>query len=393
MRRRDFLKVATVGAAGLMIGSRLSAGAQSGASPIRCRGYDLDVPDDGTDVTQQILDQIASVPDGSTIFVPPKRYRVEGSLRFDLRNGLSFIGESSDTLPGPVFYTTDPPAPEYIKNTRSERRHVRFIDCSDTLVQNLRVESTNLYNPKYDDTTGDYKVEWEAEHGFEIMGGNNFRVEGCSTLGTWGDGLAIVAGRDVNTNIEVVDLHVDHNGRQGLAVGYGDGIVIDNLTVVKSRRAGIDFEPSFSDKYIRNVEVRNSSINSLHPTFAVLGRGDVSDIFIHHNELLGPAVPKLYCAASDGTRRRGWRIEDNEMGMSGSPQPALLFKVVDDISIKRNVVPIRRLLTEGRRKCVGFNDCHGVLELIDNDFSPGGCHVIEENSDPVIKEGNVFVCD
>src|ERR1051326_3565502 len=88
------------------------------------------------DVTSAILTWVASVPDGSTVtFTKNACYRVEGSLTFQGRHGLTFEGNGAtfkSTTLGPLD-----------KRGHSQRRHFWFVDCQNITVRNINVVGNN----------------------------------------------------------------------------------------------------------------------------------------------------------------------------------------------------------------------------------------------------------
>ena len=312
----------------------------------------------GRDATGIIQAQIDTAPDGSTIMFRPGRYRCEGSLIVENRTGLTFVGPAT-------FYATRNGELDF--QGMSQRRHWWFKGCQDIRVDGLRVVSTNTA-PDQLEGFGAYRVEYEFEHGFAFHESENVVVTRCSTFGTWGDGLYI-GNSFPSSNVRVSDLVVEYNGRQGVAVCNADGVLLNNIRILNTRRSGFDLEPATRAWAVRNVEIRNSYVNGYHIAFAAEGMGEVSNIFIHHNLIRGPGVPWVAVRAWDGTRRRNWRIHDNRVGnLLGSPQPALRFENVDNVSIRRNRSPIS---PNQSRLAVQFTNCRGRLVIRRNDFRQG----------------------
>ena len=333
-------------------------------------------PTDGTDVTQIILTAIAAAPDGATLFFPPGRYRCEGSLKVTDRVGLTFTGPAT-------FYATE--RGKLDNQGNSQRRHWWFVRCRDITVKDIRVESINT---KADQRPGFGSYLWnhEFEHGFAFHECAGIVVEDCSTYGTYGDGLYL-GNEAPTTNVRVSGLVVEYNGRQGVALSNCEGVLLENVQIRNTRRAGFDLEPALSSWRVRDVEIRNSSINGYHVAFAAGGDGDVSGIHIHHNTVAGPGVPWVHVGATDGTRRRNWRIEDNVIqDWLGSPEPAFRFVNVDDIAIRRNVCHIA---SQQSRLPIRFTDCRGTLEVTNNDFRAANrVYEAKGKTSPVISAGN-----
>jgi hypothetical protein len=344
--------------------------------------YPRDLPADGTDVTAQLLALIAEHPDGTTFQFPDERYRLESSVAVSNRNGLTFEG-------GTFYATTQG---ELNAQGRSGRRHWFFTGGSEITVRGMRVESTNTVHPEWDnggkEGFGGYLVAYEAEHGFAFHQVNGVLLEDFSTYGTWGDGVYVGNVQVPCTDVTIRRGTIAWNGRQGFAAASVDGLYISDVNVTNSRRSGFDLEPSVSGRFVNNVEIANCSTKTIGHPIAALGGGQVNNVFIHHLTTTTGLV--IRCEAKDGARRSNWRIEECTAGLYGSPIAAMKFTRVDGVSIKANHMPIVKTQS---RKCVTFDDCQGTLEVIDNNFSPGGCHVeaLNGSSDPVV-EGNVLVC-
>jgi polygalacturonase len=352
LTRRDFIRAAA--ATGVLVAASRTKWAWGQESGV----VTIDAPQNGQDVTDVIQAQIDAAPDGYTIIFPPGRYRCEGSLIIENRSGLKFVGPAT-------FYATRKGDLDLQGN--SQRRHWWFRGSRDLVVDDLRVVSTNT-TPDQREGFGAYLANYEFEHGFAIHECENVVVRNCSTFGTWGDGLYI-GNQAPSRNVRVSGLVVEWNGRQGLAISNADGVLLENVQIRNTRRAGFDLEPATAAWSVRNVEIRNCFTNGYHVAFAAAGNGDVSNIYIHDNRIKGPGVPWVYVRASDGTRRRNWRIHDNRvLNALGSPMPALFFSKVDNITIRRNKSPI---VATQSRLAIRFESCHGRLVVRRNDFRKG----------------------
>jgi hypothetical protein len=377
MDRRSFLKAASVGVSGALLGEHMDAiSAAARITPRhRCRrNVVIDAPTDGRDVTKRILRQIAHAPDGSCIHFPRGRYRCEGSLLIEGRSHLSLHGPASiySTRKGPLD-----------RQGMSQRRHVWFVGCNNIRVMDLHVRSTNT-KPDQREGFGAYLAEYEFEHGFAFHECVGVRLERCSTHGTWGDGLYL-GNHQPTRDVYVDGLRIAYNGRQGVALSNAENVLLENVTIKNTRRAAFDLEPATPKWHVRDVEIRNCFAHGYHFTFAAMGRGDVSRIHLHHNvdQSLGGFV---LCEASDGTRRSDWVIEDNtRLYTFGSPQAPLRFVNVDNVKILRNQIPISEAQS---RRCAHFDTCGGLLMVCENDFLPGGCNFYESESAPVLKVAN-----
>jgi hypothetical protein len=340
------------------------------------------IPSDcSRDVTADINAWIASVPDGSTlIFRRHGCYRTERTIEIKNRQGLTFFGN------GAYFkrFELSPPEVRYPR----ANAHWRFVGGSDMTVLWMGVEGTNTVadqRPEF----GSYLVDFEFEHAFAFHGVTHLTVDNVWADAIWGDGLYFAGGDQYAQGpcrgVRVSTFVVDRNGRQGVALSNVDGALLSSVEIWHSRRAGFDLEPPPGT--VRNVEIRDSYTNTIGLAFASAGRGDVSNIEIHHNRIDGPSVPWVYVKDSWGARRSNWSVHDNVVlrGL-GSPMAMLYFVNVDDVDVRRNT---SHAATTQSRKAVEFQGAGGTLAVIANDFT-GACsaYVKDGATGPVTAEGN-----
>lgn len=264
--------------------------------------------------------------------------------------------------------------------------HLRLVNTPDATVTDLRVEGTNDgrdVGGSILDANGKshtvhcytqygftcYTVALEFEHGIDLRGAPNATIAGVTVDAVWGDG-AYVSGGDqftpaTSSGAVLTNFTVARNGRQGIAIVRSSDVLVDGADIQSSRRAGIDIEPDTAGEVIRNIEIRNSTVHSWLLAFASGGRGNVSDVYIHDNTVTRSGVPFVYVAASDGTRRANWRVEDNAVpSRQSSLQPAMRFDHVDNVSVLRNTVNVTSTQS---RWFIGFTDVGGILQVKGND--------------------------
>jgi hypothetical protein len=335
------------------------------------------------DVTSDVGAWIASVPNGSTlIFQRHGCYRVERTIEVKDRVGLNLFGN------GAYFKRFESSPPELQHPNASA--HWRFVGGSDITVQWMGVEGTNTVadqRPEF----GSYLVNFEFEHAFAFHGVSNVVVDNAWADAIWGDGLYFAGGDQYAPGpcrgVRVSSFVVDRNGRQGVALSNVEGALLERVEIWHSRRAGFDLEPPPGS--VRNVEIRDSYTNTIGLAFASAGRGDVSDIEIHHNRIDGSSVPWVYVKDSLGDRRANWSIHDNQVLQGlGSPMAMLYFVRVDGVDVRGNV---SHAATTQSRKAVEFQDSSGTLSVVNNDFT-GACdpYVKDSATGPVSATGNTI---
>jgi hypothetical protein len=294
------------------------------------------VSDCSADVARALEDFIAQVPDNATVRFPADAcYRAERFIKVEDRLGLTFEGNGAtikrtELSPTELSYPTPNP-------------HLWFVGGSDLIIRNLKIRGTNTVKDVGLEGFGSYLVDYEFEAAVRLERSTQgdlvgVYIDGLDVDAVWGDGVQI----QFVTNVTIVNSVFDRVGRQGLGVGDVDGLLVDNLTILHGRRGGIDLEPAASSWVIRNVEVRNSDIMTWLLPFPSAGRGDVSDVWLHHNTLRPDRAPQIIVGAGDGTRRRNWTIEDNVSTPPdvGSTASVYAFRNVENVVVRRNYARI-----------------------------------------------------
>lgn len=343
------------------------------------------------DVTAELNAWIARAPQRSTLtFARNGCYRTESTVLVEDKNGVTFEGN------GATFRRTQLTA----ENMRYPEHspHWRIVKSSDLTFRNLRVEGTNSgpsrlreVLPGGRDTTdakgrkqrigceeeeegyGCFSKAFAFEHGFHIGEVNGVTLEHAIIDAVWGDGIYV--GLPVgSTNVRIIDVTIDRNGRQGVAIGKASGVLMDSVRVLHSYRAGVDLEPtSPANPAIEGVEIRNSMFRSRLRALAAGGRGGVNDIYYHDNRILDSALPWVDSESGLGMTRFGWRIHNNVYEGAVS-QHALRFVNTKDVDIRGNVMRYESRepedvvrLFEGAEAVIACNWFQGATDLVTSD--------------------------
>ncbi|MDQ3931833.1 MAG: hypothetical protein M3252_03215 [Actinomycetota bacterium] len=347
--------------------SRTPLGPPSGAilpvSPVVSGLSPPDLPADcSRDVTAELNAWIAEIPDGSTVTLARNGcYRTESTVRVEHKQDVVFEGN------GATFRRTEltPQKMRYPQHSP----HWLVVKSSNLAFRNLRVEGTNTgfetlprlrgllpggrgaidskgreehISCEEDEAGyGCFSKTFAFEHGWHFGEVNDVTLEHAIVDAVWGDGVYV--GRDLNSpvgsrDVRIIDVSIDRNGRQGVAIGRASGVLLDSIRVLHSHRSAVDLEPtSESGSAIERVEVRNSEFRSRLRALAALGRGGVNDVYYHHNRILDSALPWVESASTIGTVRFRWRIHDNVYEGLVS-RPALRFVHTKEVDIRGNVV-------------------------------------------------------
>lgn len=294
----------------------------------------------------------ANVPDNSVVSFPGGGcYLVIGTVTVNGKTDVSIEGNGSrlvrtELSPQELRY---PQRNAFFRIANSTRVHLSGLnveatnnssDYGGTILDadgTARSVDCLSYLPDW----GCYSIALEFEHAFEVLGSVDTSVSNVSAKDIWGDGV-YVAGRDQFTSqqgerVTLLNVSVDRNGRQGMAVNRIQHVLIDGFILERGRRSGIDIEPDTGAEIISDIEIRNSVIETNLLAFASYGRGESSNVYIHGNVVTRTGVPWIYVRANDGTRRYNWTIHNNDVQQRlGSPQPGLLFENVVGVDIQGN---------------------------------------------------------
>ncbi len=355
-------------------------------------------PDSLRDMSIAIQKEIDNIPDGtynnpSIIRFRPGKYLTNGDLKNHPRGqkGVFWIEGRKNLIfdgNGAEFFTTAPAIPfggNVGQNNYSHRRHFWFNSSQNIVIKNLKISGSNTIRgrdlapgapvfwkgEKDNGSLGNapgYQPYWEFEHGISIHNGNNFLIENVEINGMWGDGIYLGNTPTApTTNVAIRHSFIQNTGRQAIALCNAQYILIDSVTTSLGRRAAIDLEPYSSDGFVTDVEIRNSSFQTAMTFIAALGKGDVSNIYIHHNDYT-TSGHTIVCRDSDRQNpvtRKNWRFENNvRNGAFGSPIADIRFTKTDSIFIRNN---INSISSRQSRIAAGFDDCNNVV-LEQNDF-------------------------
>jgi len=111
-------------------------------------------------------------------------------------------------------------------------------------------------------------AEWR--HVLNFHGCSNVTVLGLTLADSGGDGIYLGAGRDGQTNRDVVirDVVCDRNYRQGISVITAENLLIENCVLKNTKgtppAAGIDFEPNRPSERLVNCVMRKCTIEDNH---------------------------------------------------------------------------------------------------------------------------------
>ncbi|MGH8893533.1 MAG: right-handed parallel beta-helix repeat-containing protein [Actinomycetes bacterium] len=318
--------------------------------------------DCSADVSADLATFLNSVHDDSVvIFATGGCYRVERQMDLDRLVNVTLDGR------GATLRRTEP-TPLAMRYPKANG-FLRLLAWQGGGVRNLNIQGINARSDK--DALGSDYGAWnqsmEFDAGINVRGGAGLTFSGLRIDGTYGDGIQIQRWHGDPTNITVRDVVIGHNGRQGISISAANGVLIDRVTILGSRRGGIDIEPAGVTMVAQNIEIRNSTIASWLLAFPSQGNGLANHVHIHDNTITRTGVPFVKVYSTAGLRRTNWRVANNTVTYGlGSPQPAMIFDNVTNVLVDGNVL---RLKDRRSQLAVGLRN--GATARISNNWFKG----------------------
>jgi hypothetical protein len=319
------------------------------------------------DVTRALLDFFDSVPNGSTIRFPANaRYRVEGTLVLENRNGLTIDGNGAV-----LFARTDgghTPPPDGLGHRWPRRRaHLVIHGGGDLVIRDLHIQGPHARAG----TDGVYVADLEGQHGIAIRGARGVELDRVRVTDVYGD--FVYLGGDAGEadrwqwarDIHIHDSHFERNGRQGFAFTAAENVLLENSYIGDVKRTALDIEPNGMGGGAKGLQVRNNTFGSIGGHWlAGHGKvGTIEDITLEGNTVHA----KMQVSTNTfGPRRSNFRIVDNVSDhIVGSPAPLMALHRIDGIVVRGNVHPLNP-----RRKMTGVYVTQSCgVEISENRFT------------------------
>lgn len=306
----------------MLVVAHLAAEAANAATSVPAR---ID-PTGRIDVTAQLQRFVDSVPDGGTVrFGEHATYRIDGTLQFRDRHGLTLDGNGARLVAG----------------TRGEpnRAHVRLLDGGGWTIRRLVIRGAN---PDGGHWTG--KRQWQ--HGFDLRGVDGARLEHVTVTDVFGDdvyvGLSTTSAR-WSRDIAVIDASGIRSGRMAISVTAGRRVTIEGGFWSQPGLSTFDIEPNGRPGGADKVLIERTRVGpgSRHFALDVSGRGPVANVVMRDNILTGR--PLRVHVDQGPERPRDVVIEGNRSTVPYSgPSPApIVFRNTDGVTVRGNTQPLR----------------------------------------------------
>lgn len=299
------------------------------------------------DVTAELNAWLASVPDGSTAVLGENGcYRVEGTVLLAGREGFTLDGN------GATLRALDD------TTAASSRRHVTIDGGSDIVVHDLAVVGTNP------DGGNLYVASKETQHGFELRSVSGVVLERVSVTDVYGDFVLVRndgTGTAPSSDVIIRGSVFARNGRQGIAVTGGDGVVIEHNSMDAMRRAAFDLEPNASSQ-ATSVTIRENQMGD-NRLFWIAGGGNglIRNITVQGNVMApGTGGGGIISTGAGQGGRGGWLVENNVFRITNSDGSVFSFGGHDGIVIRDNEIIQEETPWRSSMGLVGLTNSHDV---------------------------------
>lgn len=189
-----------------------------------------------TDDTTAIINALASLPGGGTVYFPGGVYLVSGDI----------------TVPSNITITGDTNSIVRRAATSEGTYNIFKVVGSDNVhFKQLRIEGER------DAHTG---VSGEWGMGISLTGASNCTVDNVTVVDCWGDGIYIgTNGADACNNVHIFDSRIHNNRRNGISVINVDGLIVSDCIITDNMgtapQYGICFECNEDSETVRNASV------------------------------------------------------------------------------------------------------------------------------------------
>jgi len=321
------------------------------------------------DVTAQLNEFFAAVPDGSTIIFPKEgRYRIDGTVLIENKKEITIEGNG-------VLLRAFEPGEDHGKQENYQgwrrtrnRAHVRISGSENIVVRDLEVHGAHPNPGKQ----GTYAANREAQHGFDLVRVKNCTLEHVVVHDVYGDCVYVTKVRGVI----IRDSKLTRCGRQGIAIATGENILIENNEIDDSRRGIIDIEPYGQEWHTSNISIIGNRLGGSRLLLLPMGGGgSIGALFIADNENTAHnGTPAIANRGKPGQHRGPFMMINNRFTIGGSPAKGIQVQHNDGVFIAGNrlAFPDNRHMT-----ALDLNGSQGVV--VGNVFD-GAANIVDSSS-------------
>lgn len=280
--------------------------------------------DCSSEVTQPILDWLATVPDGSAIqFGVNKCYNIEGPIRIVNRHNLTIDGRGSEFR----AVTDGSTYPSFDGKPSWPRHRAHWVITKDS--SNIVLKNTIVRGPN---TANVYSPTLEAQHAYAVSDrASNITLQDIKGYDVHGDGVT-VAGEA--SGVIIRNAYFSGTGRQGIAVTSGSNILFDSFTLTRVARSAIDLEP-IQQESVNGVTFQNGTFQA-PINFYIFANGGtglgISNVTLKDNRVLGKNWSAL-SQVNNGSIRKNYTFINNTSDTSTNHPPSYTFDNIQNFSV------------------------------------------------------------
>jgi hypothetical protein len=283
-------------------------------------------PTGRTDVTTQLQRFVASVPNGGTVaFRPRARYRIDGTLEWRDRTGITLDGRGATLVAGTHGGPT--------------RAHIRLVDGAGWTVRNLIVRGANPDGGHFDP-----RYQWQ--HGVDLRGVDGATLVDVRVSGVFGDdvyvGLSTTSSR-WSQDVTILRSTGTRSGRMAIAITAGRRVTVRGGAWSEPGLSTFDIEPNGRPGGADGILIEHTTIGAgaRDCALSIAGSGPIANVTLRGNRLVGRPL-KVRADQRNG-RPRNIVVQDNVsvVPFAGPPPAAMLFRATDGVTVSGNVQVIR----------------------------------------------------
>jgi hypothetical protein len=285
------------------------------------------------DVTGDLLRWVASVGDGSVLqFTPGGCYRIDGTLRIQDRNNLTFEGNGATFKP-----LTD--GTELGPSAARGRAQFFFVRGSNITLRNINVRGVR------DLGLNSLGYSLEAQHAFVVGQTRGFHLDHVSATQVYGDFVYIGPYTD---DVTVVNSKFDQSARMGWTINGGHNIVFTNNTVSNTWHSTINLEPPNTGS-LDGLTIQNNVFVGGHLGFFNVGGAPgltFANIRVLNNSVVNHPM-KIQANPAGGSSIRNFVVSGNTVvgpveltGVDQSGGGAFYFMHATGVTVTNNRVPM-----------------------------------------------------
>jgi hypothetical protein len=319
------------------------------------------------DVTVELNAWLADVPNGATIEFPAgARYRIDDTVLIEGKEDLTIDGKG-------VFFQCFDPGEDHEKKTSyggwkrtRSKAHIRITKCKRIQVRDIEVHGAHPDPGR----KGTYDDNREAQHGFDLVHLEDCKLENVNVHDVYGDCVYISNA----TRVVVADSTLKRCGRQGIAVGTANDVLIEDNEIADSRRGIIDVEPYGERWAASNIRIIGNRLGGSRLLLLPMGgSGTLGTVFVADNVNSEPnGTPAVSNRGKRGQGRGPFVMVNNQFTIGGSPAAGLRVKHNEGVLIAGNtlIFPQHRKMT-----AVDLDGSTGVV--VGNHFSEAASVIAE----------------